>query len=222
MSSDKKEEKEYDGEVDDSENKASIPDSPSMQKHPLAHSWTMWYDSPSTTNNHDWKLSVKKIVSFQYVEDFWCLFNNLVKPSGLPIKGNYHLFKEGIMPAWEDPTNAKGGKWVIEFERRQADILDQVWLYTSLALIGEQFEDMSDISGAVISCRRQRNRLALWTKSAMEDKTQKRIGNQFKKIMEVPPRVKIGYQPHDDALKRVAQVEKGSGRAHGSNSRYEL
>ena len=81
---------------------------------------------------------------------------------------------------------------------------------------------MSDISGAVISCRRQRNRLALWTKSAMEDKTQKRIGNQFKKIMEVPPRVKIGYQPHDDALKRVAQVEKGSGRAHGSNSRYEL
>jgi len=203
------------------EHKDSIPDSPAQKKHKLAHSWTMWYDSPNTTNNMDWKLSVKKIVSFETVEDFWCLFNNLVKPSGLPVKGNYHLFKEGIMPAWEDPTNAKGGKWVIEFERRQADILDQVWLYTSLALIGEQFDDMSDISGAVISCRRQRNRLALWTKSAMDDKVQKRIGNQFKKIMEVPSRVKIGYQPHDDSLKRVAQMEKGAKHGHSSKT-YEI
>jgi len=204
------------------DHKEFIPEGIVISKHPLAHSWTMWYDSPNTTNNMDWKLSVKKIVSFSSVEDFWCLFNNLVKPSGLPIKGNYHLFKEGIMPAWEDPINKNGGKWVIEFERKQADILDQVWLYTALALIGEQFEDMNDISGAVISCRRQRNRLALWTKSAMEDQTQKRIGNEFKKIMEVPSRVKIGYQPHDDSLKRVAQMEKGGKHGHSSNSRYEL
>lgn len=198
----------------------TIPENISSQKHPLQNSWTMWYDSPNTYKaGADWKSAVKKIVSFSSVEDFWCLFNNLVKPSGLPIKGNYHLFKEGIMPAWEDPINKAGGKWVIEFERRQSDILDQVWLYTSLALIGEQFDDMEDISGAVISCRKQRNRLALWTRSAMAQKTQMQIGTQFKKIMELPPRVKLGYQPHGEAMKRANISTRHS---PSSSGRYEV
>lgn len=178
------------------------------QKHPLQHSWTMWYDSMSTSGNksagENWQAAVKKIVSFSSVEDFWCLFNNLVKPSLLPVKGNYHLFKEGVMPAWEDPANKSGGKWVIEFDRRHTEQLNQVWLYTALALIGEQFDDMDDITGAVISCRKSRNRLSLWTKTAIKEDVQKRIGAQFKQVMEVNvDKVRIGYKPHSDQLRRI-------------------
>lgn len=209
-----------DGDDDDSESKVMNIENFSTHKHPLQHSWTMWYDSPNTSSTkaapstgHAWQQGIKKIVSFSSVEDFWCLFNNLMKPSNLPIKGNYHLFKEGVMPAWEDPANAQGGKWVVEFERRQSEILNQVWLYTSLALIGEQFDDMDDITGCVISCRKARNRLGLWTKTAMSEDVQNRIGSQFRKIMEVPERMKVCYQPHSDSLKRIdSRQVTGSGR----------
>merc|ERR1712087_425163 len=110
----------------------------------------------------NWQQNVKKIVSFSSVEDFWCLFNNLVKPSRLAVGGNYHLFKDGIMPAWEDPANENGGKWVLELPRTD-NSLNKVWMYTVLAMIGENFPDSNEICGAVVSLRPKKNRSALWT-----------------------------------------------------------
>lgn len=127
----------------------------SQKKHPLQYTWTMWYDSPSPKNKqdaHNWQQNVKKIVSFSSVEDFWCLFNNLVKPSRLAVGGNYHLFKDGIMPAWEDPANENGGKWVLELPRTD-NSLNKVWMYTVLAMIGENFPESNEICGAVVSLR---------------------------------------------------------------------
>jgi hypothetical protein len=36
------------------------------------------------------------------------------------------LFKEGIRPAWEDPVNESGGKWVYALRDREA--LDDTWM----------------------------------------------------------------------------------------------
>lgn len=38
--------------------------------------------------------------------------NNIAKPSTLPVKSDYHLFRYGIKPEWEDPQNRGGGKSV--------------------------------------------------------------------------------------------------------------
>ena len=43
----------------------------SVDKHMLQHTWTMWYDAPKRSNPSNWHVNVKKIVSFNSVEDFW-------------------------------------------------------------------------------------------------------------------------------------------------------
>ena len=41
-------------------------------KHPLRHSWTLWYDIPVTkVSEKDWLSNLKQIMTMRYVEDFW-------------------------------------------------------------------------------------------------------------------------------------------------------
>lgn len=44
------------------------------------------------------------------MEDFCRYFNWLKPPSQLERNSNYHLFKDGIKPMWEDPANANVGR----------------------------------------------------------------------------------------------------------------
>mmetsp|Transcript_28897 Transcript_28897/g.32103 ORF Transcript_28897/g.32103 Transcript_28897/m.32103 type:complete len:141 (+) Transcript_28897:88-510(+) len=76
-------------------------------KHPLQHSWTLWYDGPGKPKGGDWLDSVHKVMTFDTVEDFWRIWNNIRPASKLERKSTYHLFKEGVKPMWEDPTNEK-------------------------------------------------------------------------------------------------------------------
>lgn len=180
----------------------------SQKKHPLQYTWVMWYDSPSGKSKqdaHNWQQNVKKIISVDTVEDFWCLFNNLVEPSKLAIGGNYHMFKDGIMPAWEDPANENGGKWVLELPRNDLGNLNKIWMYTLIAMICEHFDDSHDICGAVVSVRPKKNRLALWTRNAKEAEKQKRIGLKLKSIMQLGtshPISKLHYQDFHSLMKR--------------------
>lgn len=57
------------------------------------------------------------------MEDFCRYFNWLKPPSQLERNSNYHLFKDGIKPMWEDPANANVG--TLSFYIRSSD---QAWL----------------------------------------------------------------------------------------------
>jgi len=174
-------------------------------KHPLNSAWTMWYNAPQTAKNReqmDW--TPKKIVTFDTVEDFWCLFNNLVPPSQLMKGSNYHMFKEGITPEWEDSQNKLGGKWIIHYGPKDPG-QDDHWLYTLLALIGEEFEDSDDIRGAVFSPRQKQNKLALWTGDARKKDATLRTGKGWKEVLSL--QLQIVYQSHEDALNTGASYK---------------
>jgi translation initiation factor 4E len=141
---------------------------------------------------------IKRVISFDSVEEFWgyvsvlsatvsishktsdvmvsSLYNNIIPPSQLPQKANYYLFKEGIIPAWEDEANKSGGKWSIQLpkDKNRANV-DKMWLYTMLAAIGETFDptpalasggSTSLITGVIVSTRPQFYRLSIWTRLA--------------------------------------------------------
>ncbi|KAJ3548229.1 hypothetical protein NM688_g5324 [Phlebia brevispora] len=124
-------------------------------KHPLYSPWTLWFDSPATKGRNlpqtpmssfpqtplpqtpgglaaqGWMEDIKRVISFDSVEEFWGLYNNIVPPSQLPQKANYYLFKEGIIPAWEDEANKNGGKWSIQLPKdKNRGQIDKMWLYT--------------------------------------------------------------------------------------------
>lgn len=55
--------------------------------------------------------------TFVQVQDFWRIYNHLMRPNDLPNTMDYHLFKTGIKPMWEDPANRRGGKWMVRLRK---------------------------------------------------------------------------------------------------------
>lgn len=84
------------------------------------------------------------------VEQWWGLYCRLVRPSSLKPYRELHLFKSGIKAMWEDPGNAKGGKWVIRLRKNK---IDRAWENVCMAMLGEQFLVGSEICGVVLSTR---------------------------------------------------------------------
>lgn len=60
------------------------------------------------------------------------LYDQIFKPSKLPGNADFHLFKAGVEPKWEDPECANGGKWSVTCGRKA--ILDTMWLETVISL----------------------------------------------------------------------------------------
>ncbi|KAK1923172.1 putative cap binding protein [Papiliotrema laurentii] len=233
-----------DGEIreeeDDGKVKTVFDDADKFNvKHPLYSNWTLYFDSPASKllpktpsstpatpqiAHGGWMEDIRKVVAFDSVEEFWGLYNNIVPPSQLPGKANYYLFKDGIMPAWEDPANKHGGKWAIQVPRdKTKSVIDKMWLYTMLAAIGETFEtplpkDGQDapvpaksdlVTGVIVSARPGFYRIAIWTRNAPEvslteeDELMSRImtiGRHFKTSV-------LGYEPDQKLVSGGFQTE---------------
>ncbi|XP_065862993.1 eukaryotic translation initiation factor [Euphorbia lathyris] len=164
--------------------------------HKLERKWTFWFDNQSKPKQGAaWGTSLRNIFTFDTVEEFWCLYDQIFKPSKLTANADFHLFKAGVEPKWEDPECANGGKWSVTCSRKA--MLDTMWLETLMALIGEQFDDSGDICGVVASVRQRQDKLALWTKSATNEAAQMGIGKKWKELLDVTD--KITYSFHDDS-----------------------
>ncbi|KAL3616959.1 Eukaryotic translation initiation factor 4E type 2 [Castilleja foliolosa] len=182
------------GDSDDS-TKAIAAAAP--QKHPLEHSWTFWFDSPAARSKQQtWGSSIRNIYTFPTVEDFWSVYNNIHHPSKLTIGADFYCFKNNIAPKWEDPVCANGGKWTVSFSRGKSDTC---WLYTLLAMIGEQFDYGDEICGAVVNVRARQEKISIWTKNAANEAAQMSIGKQWKEFLDYNET--IGFIFHDDAKK---------------------
>ncbi|KAL1722101.1 translation initiation factor eIF 4e-like domain-containing protein [Schizophyllum commune] len=229
-------------------------------KHPLYSPWTLWFDSPATKGRNlpqtpmsafpptaapstpgpaaaqGWMEDIKRVISFDSVEEFWGLYNNIIPPSQLPQKANYYLFKEGIIPAWEDDANKNGGKWSIQLPKeKHRNVVDRMWLYTMLAAIGETFDPTlvrespdspapeSLITGVIVSTRPQFYRISIWTRlapSSPEDQLKTRIeqiGKHFKtSVLGYADGAKLGgplateveFLSHKDSEKKGKSAKK--------------
>ncbi|XP_068656435.1 eukaryotic translation initiation factor 4E-1 [Aristolochia californica] len=165
--------------------------------HPLEHSWTIWFDNPSSKSKQtEWGASILSIHTVDTVEEFWGLYNNIHHPSKLGGGADLYCFKKNIEPKWEDPVCANGGKWTISCGRGKSDTW---WLYTLLALIGEQFEHGDEICGAVVNVRAKQEKISIWTKNASNEAAQMSIGKQWKEFLDYNDT--IGFIFHDDAKK---------------------
>ncbi|KAI9502992.1 eukaryotic translation initiation factor 4E [Coemansia spiralis] len=163
--------------------------------HALNSGWTLWFDNPSRrTTSVNWTANLKKIVSMKTVEEFWGIYNNVAMASDLPSGSNYHMFREGVRPEWEDPANANGGRWGYQFQRSIGEKVNEHWLHTLLACIGETFESSEDVCGAVFSNRKNCFRVAVWTRNAGDRESCENIGRHLKAVLGVNHTLE--YFPH--------------------------
>src|SRR5690606_1908715 len=115
----------------------------------------------------------------------------------LPQGSDYHVFKEGIQPMWEDKQNRNGGKWVVLLSGQLKNQLNHLWLSTLLACIGASFDDDVQVNGVVVSIRKRIDKIALWTSDSSDMAAVRRIGEQFKQFLNLS-NIKISYQVHYD------------------------
>jgi len=189
-------------------------------KHPLENEWSFWYDKRPAAGKRvrgeqeSYESNLREIGNFGTVEDFWRYYNHMVKPSRIENNSNYHFFKKGIKPMWEDAHNSKGGKWVLTLKGDKG-VLDTIWENVVLALVGETLDVDNEICGAVFSKRKNGDRIAVWNRNRENGTAIMGIGHQLKAIIGVDaPKVQSSYQNHEDSMK--------SGASYTNPSRYKI
>ncbi|KAL0957901.1 hypothetical protein HGRIS_000082 [Hohenbuehelia grisea] len=149
---------------------------------------------PHTAEPATYEANLTVIGEFDTVESFCRYFNWLKPPSQLTPNSNYHLFKHGIKPMWEDPANANGGKWVLTMRNNPA-LLDRCWQWLAMALVGEELEEGGDeICGAVVSLRSKVDRIQVWTRGKDDIEKLNSIGKKLAKLLDVGEADGIGLE----------------------------
>jgi translation initiation factor 4E len=188
----------------------------------------------------NWNDLLKEVITFNSVEEFWGVYvcfslphqlylgkltriqNNIAPTSELALKSDYHLFKEGVRPEWEDVQNKHGGKWSYQFREKRAVPIDELWLHVMLAAIGETLEEEDDgeLMGVVVNVRKGFYRIGVWTrtigksipgggdgdvaggKGRSVEKGKEvllNIGRKFKELLKLPTSEVVEFSGHTDA-----------------------
>jgi translation initiation factor 4E len=188
------------------------------QEHPLENAWTIYHDQksgfpptsaggadqppnsahpafgPGSVEKGEYEAGLTVIGEhIDTVELFCRYFNWLKPPSQLEKNSNYHLFKAGIKPMWEDPANAQGGKWVLTMKNNPA-LLDRCWSWLAMALVGEELDEGDEICGAVVSVRTRVDRIQVWTRGKEDVEKLNGIAKKMVKILDVTEADQIGLE----------------------------
>ncbi|KAI6244154.1 EIF-4F 25 kDa subunit [Aphelenchoides fujianensis] len=167
--------------------------------HPLEYEFTFsYFVRPGKFDPEDYANYVQPIASFKTVEQFWATYRYIKRPSDINEKVDFHLFKKGIKPVWEDSANQKGGKWILRLKK---GLSSRIWENLLLAMIGEQFLVGEEICGAVCSVRNQEDILSLWNRTANSPGVTNRIRDTLRRILNLPGNAILEYKRHDDCLR---------------------
>lgn len=180
-----------------------------MIKHPLQNSWTLWFFKNDKTKQ--WEENQREIITFNTVEDFWALYNHIELASRLAAGCDYSLFKEGVKPMWEDERNRKGGRWLINLDKKQrGSCLDNFWLEVMLCLIGESFDGESVlVNGAVVNVRNRGDKISMWLCETKPQESVVKIGQTLKRRLGIDDKqVLLGFEAHNDTINKTGSTAK--------------
>ena len=179
----------------------------SNQKHininkKLDNKYTFYYRISEDTNQTqskqpldkvEYESQVKKIASFDNMQDFWAIFQHLRKPDSFKQTIEFHMFKDPVKPMWEDENNKNGGKITIKLNKGYTTI---IWEEMIFALIGEDVlpKDIKDeINGIVVTSKKEYNTLQIWIKN-FETKINNNIELCIRDLLQIPPEVNLDFR----------------------------
>ena len=170
---------------------------PSTTEHKLQNEYTFWYHRRrGDKKNVDYNESTKQVETFGTIEQFWAIYDHIVRPNDFKVTTDYHLFQKGIKPTWEDVANNSGGKWMVRLKKGLAS---RYWEELILAIIGEQFDVGQEICGAVVSVRNSEDIISVWNRNSDNKEATNKIRDQMRKILKLPTFISVEYKKHVDA-----------------------
>jgi len=158
--------------------------------YPLHKAWCLYTD--------EYFQNMLKIGTFDSIQTFWELFNNIPDPSKLPHRRNYRLFHEQVQPLSEDKSNITGGQWIVNIDNRTK--LNAAFLELTLAAVGNTLGQ--DVTGLVVNVRHRTSRLCVWTRYGGQDDRQLELGKKIKKIVDVDAENKLFFKLHKETTEK--------------------
>ncbi|KAI1135100.1 translation initiation factor eIF4e [Hypoxylon sp. FL0543] len=177
-----------------------------LSAHPLRDTWVFWYRPPITKANGyiEYDKTLHAMMAVKTVEEFWLAYSHLKRPSSLPTVSDYHLFKKGIRPIWEDDENKLGGKWVLRLKK---GIADRYYEDLLMACVGDQFGDEAEeVCGVVLSMRNGEDVLSIWTRSTGQKVL--KIRETMKRVLNCPPDTRIEFKSHDASMQQRSAIDE--------------
>ncbi|KAI0982737.1 hypothetical protein GJ496_001152 [Pomphorhynchus laevis] len=178
-----------------------------LRDHKLHRGWSFWMKDPNI-NSSKWDDSLINICTVGSVVEFWQALNYLQLPYKLDRNADYYFFQKDVRPVWEDSAHNNGGFWALTI--RTEDNLNQYWINTLLAMVGEQFYDDNegDLNDTITGCRIQirsayiskserRDKMTLWTRNTYNESRKNAIGDTWKRVLDCQNE-KINYHRNDE------------------------
>jgi hypothetical protein len=140
------------------ESETKIEISENCQAKPLNSAWHFW-EHDKSCSGANYPKGVKKIgASFNNLKEFFNYFDTIPSPSEIfTLKDSgttkkfedrtideLSMFKDGIEPAWEHPTNINGGYLRLAMVDPTSSNLDEHWRKLIFSLIGETLENPNE------------------------------------------------------------------------------
>ena len=132
-----------------------------------------------------------KIGDASNVSEFWQIFQHLKKPNQCPIGADYHLFKKGIIPMWEDDMNKNGGKLSVLLTWKYSNV---IWEEAAFNFAKGLLPHFEYINGIVISMRAKFAVLSFWIKTNTNSAVEQ-IRNALSGILQAPSPNCIDFIP---------------------------
>ncbi|EZG86780.1 eukaryotic translation initiation factor 4E type 2 [Gregarina niphandrodes] len=166
----------------------------------LSCNWTLWYTNASAKTTETFEQCLIPLGSVSTAEAFWALYSHCIRPSNLPKGTEYHLFREGIRPMWEDEANANGSTLLLRLKR---GYIDYCWEALLLALIGGQLGP--EANGAVAGRRFTDDHLSLWSSKFHADQHQQ-ISANVCRLLGLKEDSPSEYKSHAGTLERTTVI----------------
>ena len=163
--------------------------------HPLGETYTFSYFRKE--KGMDYEDCMKNVGEFSTVEEFWTLYTHMKRPYELKVSMDYHLFKHGIKPMWEDDRNKTGGRMML---RCKSGYSARIWEDLLLAFIGQQFKYFDDINGVVISIRENHDIISIWNKSGDNAEMNEQLRVDLMNLLNLPSQTKLEYKVHQESI----------------------
>ena len=184
-------------------------------KTPIEQKFSFWYrisddalinqQPGKTLDKKEYENQVKKIAEFDTIEDFWSIFQHLRKPDSCRPGIEFQMFKNPIMPMWEDEYNKNGGKFSIKLRKDYTTI---IWEEMIFALIGGVLpkEVKDELNGIVVSSRKEFNVLQIWFRNYNSNITAD-IEQCIRDLLQIPNEVDLEikqfFRPKKDFKRNI-------------------
>jgi translation initiation factor 4E len=201
------------------------------EPHPLTTSWNWYEHLVDKDGQKQWVQKMRQLGSTASAEEFWSYFEHVPPPSELFQHGvcvgrqveSLSIFREGVLPKWEDPMNEQGGEW---FARKPFPpaILDALWELIVVSMVSDALDQRGGIMGARVvdksAPRRAVYRLEVWYSSQANPED---VRTQLlHTLSNVPVHVKDGGTAQQRRKLAKHEIPKFELRSHEVQKAVEL